>query len=147
MRTDFSKKQKEKILKEFDSALYRKFNQGLDDLCNALDEDNHASLYEVLEDTFEDGGAKELRKLVDDLTRVLIQSRKEINNPKIPNNVKPVRFNMPYRPVYKRKRKENPNQMKINFGILGAGRISKIHCHNIYKVTGPLCRKAVNRCA
>ena len=22
--------------------------------------------------------------------------------------------------------------MKINFGILGAGRISKIHCHNIY---------------
>ncbi len=115
MRTDFSKKQKEKILKEFDNALYRKFNQGLDDLCNALDEDNHASLYEVLEDTFEDGGAKELRRLVDDLTRVLIQSRKEINNPKIPNNVKPVRFNMPYRPVYKRKRKENPNQMKINF--------------------------------
>ena len=47
--------------------------------------------------------------------RVLIQSRKEINNPKPPNNVKPVRFNMPFRPVYKRKRKENPNQMKINF--------------------------------
>ncbi len=22
--------------------------------------------------------------------------------------------------------------MRINFGILGAGRISKIHCHNIY---------------
>ena len=110
MKIDFPKKQKEKILKEFDSALYRKFNQGLDDLCNALDEDNHASLYEVLEETFEDGGAKELRKLVDDLTRVLIQSRKEINNPKIPNNVKPVRFNMPYRPVYKRKRNEDPNQ-------------------------------------
>ena len=22
--------------------------------------------------------------------------------------------------------------MRVNFGILGAGRISKIHCHNIY---------------
>ena len=115
MRTDFSKKQKEKIIKEFDSALYRKFNQGFDDLCNALDEDNHASLYEVLEDTFEDGGAKELRKLIDDLMIVLIQSKKETNNPKPLNNVKPFRFNMPFRPVYKRKRKENPNQMKINF--------------------------------
>ena len=112
---NFSKKQKEKILKEFDNALYRKFNQGLDDLCNALDEDYNASLYEVLEDSFEDGGAKELRKLIDDLMRVLKQSKNEINNPKPPNNVKPVRFDMPYRPVSKRKRKENPNQMKINF--------------------------------
>ena len=115
MRTDFSKKQKEKIIKEFNDDRYRKFNQGLDDICNAIDKDNHASLYEILEDTFEDGGAKELRKLIDDLMRVLIQSRKEINNPKPPNNVKPVRFNMPFRPVYKRKRKEDPNQINIKF--------------------------------
>ena len=115
MKKDFSKKQKEKILKEFDNALYRKFNQGLDDLCNALDEDDNTSLYDVLEETYENCGAKELRKLIDDLMRVLIQSKKEINNPKPPNNVKPVRFNMPFRPVCKRKRKEDPNQMKINF--------------------------------
>ena len=39
------------------------------------------------------------------------------NYPKPPNNIKPVRFNKPFRPVFKRKRKEDPNQMKMNFNF------------------------------
>ena len=66
MAIDISKKQKEKIYKEFDAALYREFNEGLDDLRAALDIDEQGLLDEALEGTFEDGGPKELRKFIDD---------------------------------------------------------------------------------
>jgi hypothetical protein len=40
MAIDISKKQKEKIYKEFDAALYTEFNQGLNDLRAVLDIDD-----------------------------------------------------------------------------------------------------------
>ena len=112
---DFNKKQKEKIYKEFDEALYREFNEGLDDLRAALDIDEQGLLDEALEGTFEDGGPKELRKFIDDLMKICFRIREERNNPKPPNNVKPVRFNKPFRPVYKKKRKNDINQKEMGF--------------------------------
>ena len=115
MTIDISKKQKEKIYKEFDAALYREFNEGLDDLRAALDIDEQGLLDEALEGTFEDGGPKELRKFIDDLMKICFRIREERNNPKPPNNVKPVRFNKPFRPFSKKKRKEDINQLKMDF--------------------------------
>ena len=115
MAIDISKKQKEKIYKEFDEALYREFNEGLDDLRAALDIDEQGLLDEALEGTFEDGGPKELRKFIDDLMKICFRIREERNNPKPPNNVKPVRFNKLFSSVSKRKRKEDTNQLKMEF--------------------------------
>ena len=115
MAIDISNKQKEKIYKELDAALYREFNQGLDDLRATLDIDEQGLLDEALESAFEDGGAKELRNFIDDIMKILFKAREEMNNPKPPNNVKPVRFNKPYRPVVKRKIKVDSNQIKMDF--------------------------------
>ena len=115
MAIDISKKQKEKIYKEFDAALYREFNQGLNDLRAVLDIDDQGLLDEALEYTFEDGGPKELRKFIDDLMKILFNIKQKRNNPKPPNNIKPFRFNKPFRPVYKKKRKEDINQLKMDF--------------------------------
>ena len=115
MAIDISQKQKEKIYKEFDAALYREFNEGLDDLRAALDIDEQGLLDEALDGTFEDGGPKELRKFIDDLMKILFCIREERNNPKPPNNVKPVRFNKLFRQVSKKKRKEDVNQLKMDF--------------------------------
>ena len=115
MAIDISKKQKEKIYKEFDAALYREFNEGLDDLRAALDIDEQGLLDEALEGTFEDGGPKELRKFIDDLMKIFFRIREERNNPKPPNNIKPVRFNKLFNPVSKKKRKKDVNQLKMEF--------------------------------
>ena len=112
---NISRKQKEKIYKEFDEALYREFNEGLEDLRTTLDIDEQGLLDEALEGTFEDGGSKELRKFIDDLMKILFRIREERNNPKPPNNVKPVRFNKLFHPVSKKKRKEDINQLKMEF--------------------------------
>ena len=115
MAIDISKKQKEKIYKEFDEALYREFNEGLDDLRAALDIDEQGLLDEALEGTFEDCGPRELRKFIDDLMKIFFRIREAKNNPKPPNNVKLVRFNKPFRPFSKKKRKEDINQLKMDF--------------------------------
>ena len=117
MKLDFNTSLKEKILKDFNLSLYKKFNLGLDDLRKSLNEDELGLLDEVLDCTFEDGGPKELRLLINEIIKILLCSRDKKNNPKPPNNIKPVRFNKPFRPVFKRKRKEDPNQMKMNFNF------------------------------
>ena len=115
MAIDISKKQKEKIYKEFDEALYREFNEGLDDLRAKLDIDEQGLLDEALEGTFEDGGPKELRKFIDDLMKICFRIREERNNPKPPNNLKPVHFSEYFRNFSKRKIREDKNQMKLEF--------------------------------
>ena len=115
MKIDFSKKHKEKIYKDLNVVLYKEYNQGIDDLRRSLDIEYKGLLDDILEGAWQDGGAKQLRKIIDTIMKILANSQKELNNPELPNNVKPIRFNKPYRPVYKKKRHLDPNQMKMKF--------------------------------
>ena len=110
----YPKNKKKKFIMNL-MRLYIEFNEGLDDLRSALDIDEQGLLDEALEGTFEDGGPKELRKFIDDLMKICFRIREERNNPKPPNNVKPVRFNKLFHPVSKKKRKEDINQLKMDF--------------------------------
>ena len=115
MKIDFSKKHKEKIYKDLNAVLYREYNQGIDDLRRSLDIEYKGLLDDILEGAWQDGGAKQLRKIIDTVMVIIANSQKELNNPKLPNNVKLVSFNKPYRPVYKKKRYIDPNQIKMKF--------------------------------
>ena len=115
MKIDFSKKHKEKIYKDLNVVLYKEYNQGIDDLRRSLDVEYSGLLDDILECAWQDGGAKQLRNTINTIMEILANSQKELNNPKLPNNVKPVRFNKPFRPVYKKKRYVDPNQIKMNF--------------------------------
>ena len=115
MKINFSDKQKEKIYKDLNAALYKEYNQGIDCLRRSLDIEYKGLLDDILEGAWEDGGAKQLREIIHTIKEILANSQKELNNPKLPNNVKPVRFNKPFRPVYKKKRYLDPNQIKMNF--------------------------------
>ena len=115
MKIDFSKKHKEKIYKDLNAVLYKEYNQGIDDLRRSLDIEYKGLLDDILEGAWQDGGAKQLRKIIDTIMKILANSQKELNKPELPNNVKPVRFNKPFRPVYKKKRYVDRNQIKMKF--------------------------------
>ena len=115
MKINFSDKQKEKIYNDLNVVLYKEYNQGIDDLRRSLDVEYSGLLDDLLEGAWQDGGAKQLRKIINTIMEILAKSQKELNNPKLPNNVKPVRFNKPFRPVYKKKRYVDPNQIKMKF--------------------------------
>ena len=90
MKLDFNTSLKEKILKDFNLSLYKKFNLGLDDLRKSLNEDELGLLDEVLDCTFDDGGPKELRKLINEIIKILLCSRDKkitLNHPIILNQL------------------------------------------------------------
>ena len=115
MKINFSDKQKEKIYKDLNVVLYKEYNQGIDDLRRSLDVEYKGLLDDILEGAWQDGGVKQLRKTIDTIMEILANSQNEFNNHELPNNVKPVRFNKPYRPVYKKKRYLDPKQMNMKF--------------------------------
>ena len=115
MKSEFSKKQKEKIYKELNTALYREINVNIDGLRQSLDKELQGLLDESFENAWEVGGAKELRDHIDKLMKILISSKKEKKKPKLTSNVKFVRFNKPFRPIGKRNIKVNKNQLNLEF--------------------------------